>query len=385
MTAQKLLEIIQSEQRNGVKPNQEEELKRYIDRLLCTKEFNLSKERQDEMVEKYRYIATILPTKFQDISSYYILRERFLGFDEIVNDVLSPQADDTRLNTFPVFGTIKMPRFNAFITPTDNKDDSLIVFGESLITFAGMISKCVALSMAFEEGEDDIINFFTDIDNIKNVLDLDKTAVAHFLDLMFAYMLTFEPYYAKMFFVLPQIAPMASVLCRGFETFIAGHEYAHYLLGHRGVRNLSDLEKVNVFREIEADTLGMKIAHKRLLCDNFDDDLAIAGIYLGLKSVELTELIVNLRECRDGNCFVYETHPKASIRCESFLKGITKQENLLMIESVDFIIEYMMKEFNLMFDCFVRKFGDKFWETSDILETLQNIQHSIYERYPALC
>jgi hypothetical protein len=49
-------------------------------------------------------------------------------------------------------------------------------------------------------------------------------------------MLTNESVYTMMFYTGAHYSPIASVLCRGFETFIAGHEYAHHLLEHKGVK-----------------------------------------------------------------------------------------------------------------------------------------------------
>jgi len=91
MTPQELLEKIQRAQYGGIEPNQEDRLNRYINRLLNTREFALSEEEQNKMVEGLKTTAKSLPTKFQDISSYNILMSRFLGLQDVLTNENMPR------------------------------------------------------------------------------------------------------------------------------------------------------------------------------------------------------------------------------------------------------------------------------------------------------
>jgi len=192
MTPQELLEKIQNAQHGGIEVDQEDKLNRYINRLRNTREFELTAEQQEKMIESLRRAAQSLPTKFQDISSYNILLDRFLGLQDVLGDgnVQFEGQWNVKPKSIPVFGTVVMPRFNAFITPTEDTNDALIIFSESLITFARTISKCISLAMPISLGEDDMVYFSTDVEQVKASLAQNQDTISYFVDLMFSYMLT---------------------------------------------------------------------------------------------------------------------------------------------------------------------------------------------------
>lgn len=394
MKPEEYLEKIQREQAGGIEPNLEEQLNRYINRLLKTSEFMLNKEQEDAIIEKYKLVAKTLPTKYQDISDYYILQERFLGLDEIIvnGEVRNFDGSLIKSKGIPAFGTIKMPHFNAFITPSEGSGEALVVFSENLILIAGIISKCVALTMPIEETKDGYIDFYTDIASIKENIEYKKDGIVHFIDLMFAYMLSNEPRYAKMFFVGQLYAPIASIFCNGIESFIAGHEYAHHLLGHTGINNIDDMENETAYRpesylqEIEADTLGAEIARRRLVLNGNDEELSLAGIYLGLKSMNILSKLNNLKRNRNEDYHFSETHPSAQVRQRNFIDRIVKNENenMDLINGIDYIINCMWSEFRLMFDYALKIIGEDFWISKyieDVEEKLEILRNEIKRKY----
>jgi len=394
MKPEEYLEKIQREQANGIEPDQEEQLNRYINRLLITKEFMLNKEQEQAIIEKYKLVASMLPTKFQDISDYYILQERFLGLDEIIKngEVRNPDSSLIKSKGIPVFGTIKMPQFNAYIEPSEDSAEALVVFSENLLLLAGMISKCIALAMPIDETDEGLIDFYTDIDSIKANIEYKKDGVAHFLDLMASYMLTYEPRFAKMFFVGPLYAPIASIFCNGIESFVAGHEYAHHILGHTGINSVDNIENEAAYKpesysqELEADTLGADIARRRLVLNGNDEELSLAGIYLGLKSMQLLNKITNFRHYRDEDYYFSKSHPSAQIRQKNFIDHFVKNEegSSELIDGIDFVVDYMWREFKSVYNDVLIIAGDNWGGAEIILENLQLFKNEINKKYPFL-
>jgi len=183
-------------------------------------------------------------------------------------------------------------------------------------------------------------------------------------------------------------------ICRGFETFIAGHEYAHHLLEHKGVKNIADLDNEKAFdadyysQELDADSLGADLAFTRMVLDGDDEELSLAGIYLGLKSIDLSERINNIRLYRNEDYYFSETHPAPIVRQEAFLDQAHEHsggndEWLQATVSIDYVVEHMWDEFINVHNLFIEKFGEGYWETDEVDMLLQAIKSEVYDRYRA--
>jgi len=323
-----------------------------------------------------RRCETVLrcPSKYQLLLDYFYLSEIFenlaKGIEAGVLDFLS----GTNLKRFerkkiPLFGTLHMQQFSAYITPHGNINDPVIIISDGLLAFSERISNVVALSFSFDKSE-------MDIEKIKAHIKQNKIGLAHFIDimtaeLMFGTSILIEPI-SEHLFVDRQQGMMAMVLRDAFQTFIVAHEYSHYIDGHLGLPDLEYDDSIdesaynkevkssggireNYRREHFADCYGLIIAINSMTHAGYPRALSFAGIYLCLSSIELMEKIINLRHRLDENYYQNSTHPPPQKRKEVILEMIEEDyetETLIRkyFDAIDCIFENSWNEFRKVVD-----------------------------------
>jgi hypothetical protein len=133
----------------------------------------------------------------------------------------------------------------------------------------------------------------------------------------------------------------------------------------------------------------MDLAFARMVIDGSDEELSLAGIYLGLKSIELSDRLNNIRLHQAEDYYFSETHPAPIIRQEAFLDRAHKHsggndEWLQATISVDYAVEHMWAEFQNIHNLFIEEFGEGYWETDEIDMLLQAIKAEVYDRYKGI-
>ena len=318
------------------------------------------------------------PSKYQLLLDYFYLLEIF---DNLVKGIEAGVLDfliGSKLKRFerkemPIFGTLHMQRFSAYITPHGNINDPVIILSDGLLAFSEKISNVIAISFPFEKTDNGKIMISSDIEKIKAHIKENKNGLAHFIDILTAEML-----FGTSILVEPLNGPllsgeqqgvMAMVLRDAFQSFIVAHEYSHYIDGHLGMPYLDhddmaerDLSKwgemikrnggirENYRKELFADCFGLIIAINSMTHAGYPRALSFARIYLCLNSIELVEKIINLRYRRKENHYQNITHPPPMERKKVVLSMIeedneTETLNQKYFDAIDYIFESYWDEF----------------------------------------
>ena len=244
-----------------------------------------------------------------------------------------------------------MFQFSAQILPPNENIGNIILISSGLMTYALLISKIVGMSLPIKNFQGKIgieINEDLIISNVEKSPELEL----RFIDLMLACLLTGEAVRARQYMLNETINFMVTPIIVGFECFVIAHEYSHYLLGHldKEIHNirqltLSDMHEIihNWNDELEADTLGIKLAIRAVEKSGLLSDFGLLGIFLCLKSFELFERLNLIRNNEEKNTITFsEPHPPAFSRIKNYMEIITAVDNnKYLILSINRLIDFL--------------------------------------------
>lgn len=308
-----------------------------------------------------------LPTDYQEVWSYALVKTIFREIQEVTADAKIKDEKMEKLPPIPVFGTVRMGNFSAqIVCPIE--DDYLIVFSEGLFGFSNLFSKVLAGCFVLEKTEDEWNSFSTDLAKIEKHMGETPEIQQHFDDLLLAYMVDGHPHAARQYYPMRELASMISILCDGMETFVAAHEYSHLVLGHladtsRKFREITPdnetdpLENVEIQEvfyqwkdEMQADMLAMDITMQVMLRKGYDKALSFMGIQAAMLGMELLDRMQNLKEGKDPlQPIVCATHPSTEMR-----KQILQQEARRLDENILELVDVQEKMVELLWNNFMR-------------------------------
>lgn len=346
-------------------------------------------------VEYMEETAKDLPTEYQEVWSYALLKTIFREIQEVTANAKIRDERIEKLPPIPVFGTVSMGDFSAQIV-CPIAGDYLIVFSEGLFGFANLFSKVVADCFVPEKTDDRWNMFSVDFVKIEKRMEETPEIQRHFDDLLLAYMVEGHPHAARQYYPSEVLAGMQSILCDGMERFIAAHEYSHLVLGHladtgRKFREITpdngavpseSAEIREVFYqwrdEMQADMLAMDITMQIMLRKGYDKALSFMGIQAAMLGMELLDKMQNLKKGNDPlQPAVCATHPSTEMRKqllqekareidESILDLVKVQENI-----VDFLWKNFMRFYRALEDSLREGtesvFDVPFWITQEVI------------------
>ncbi|MFF3762557.1 hypothetical protein ACFYYR_00445 [Streptomyces sp. NPDC001922] len=227
----------------------------------------------------------------------------------------------------PTLGTLVTGEINAVTLLVPGSDAHLVVFEDQLLNFANLFSKAVALAMPFEGGDDGMLRFSVDMDEVHRHLRESPEALERFREVVFAYLLHGEPGSAPQYFASPQVSGLASILRNGLELFVLGHEYGHVLDGHLADGTASrrllgtsgpDVAEATWSWEKEhiADLIGWNLSMSAMNEQRYDLALSHAGVELFFSAYEVLNRALSLLMRGTDTVGTSTTHPPASDRRE---------------------------------------------------------------------
>ena len=401
MTPVEMLRELQKEANKVAKydvPSAEDKIAKYEKYSNLLRLHGHSNEVMDMFHKQLEEAINILPTEYQELGTYNILMQLFLDLEKVIkSDVFRAELKDSiELKPIPTFGTVPLSTFSAFITPTDNASMPLIVFSEKFFIFAHLISEAVGMGFYIFNSDDNMITITAQHDSLKEHISQNPIVMARSLDLLFAYALLDDPSITKhrfnTKFPSKYNEKIAIMLHKGFELFVVAHEYAHYLLGHTGLRNIdellhgvhsSDCEEKYV-DEIAADTLGAVLSSYHFLIEDSEyKPLSFLGAYLCIHCLGMLNKINNLKLGRDEDYHFSDTHPNSEIRRMFLRESVVGNDEMTLtfFDIIDFIISQIWEEFKKIWNEGIEIYGDSFMDKSLSREMFEDVQSEIYERY----
>jgi len=309
---------------------------------------------KNDVTEEYLYIVdkykdVVLPTKYQDPITYYMLLDIVKGIDEIKDAVLEGfPSSNTKI---PLFGTVNFHVFSAEICTTKCTDKLIIISG-GLFTYANLISKVVAQTFPIiGDGE-----FSTDINKILQHVQNTPNIKLRYFDLMMACLFTNKAPKARQYFINMNLNNLVEVIRHSFEVFIVAHEYAHSLLGHLDDKNINntvpietfdDLDVKQIFHnwedEIQADLLGAALTLGVMNKKGYDSFLAMIGIIVCTNSFEQFDLINALRSKNEKD--LSTTHPPGTLRQSVLIEYFFYESDVKLFPIINSILNNLWSEF----------------------------------------
>lgn len=346
-------------------------------------------------VEYIKETEKDLPTDYQTVWSYALLKTIFREIQEVIANAKVRDERIEKLPPMPVFGTVSMGDFSAqIVCPIE--DDYLIVFSEGLFGFANLFSKVIADCFVLEKTDEGWNIFSTAFAKIEKRMKETPKIQRHFDDLLLAYMVERHPHAARQYYLSEALAGMQSILCEGMERFIAAHEYSHLVLGHladtgrkfreimpdHGAVPSESAEIREVFYqwrdEIQADMLAMDITMQIMLRKGYGKALSFLGIQAAMLGMELLDRMQNLKEGKNPlQPVARATHPSTEMRKQLLQeKAQNIDENILdLVKVQEKIVDLLWNNFM----CFYRElenslqegtesvFDVPFWITQEVI------------------
>jgi len=340
-----------------------------------------------------------LPTPYQNPGAYklmmHLINTLKQGLDSFVN---SSDGSEVEWKEFPVFGTASIREVSAYIT---NTASPLIILSNSIFGLANQISKAIAWAYPVVQAGKKL-SYSTNVDEIKKRLDDFKEPSGRFADLFFSYFMGYNTHASEQYYLEKRYMDMQVTFRDSFEIFVLAHEYSHYYFEHEtfmiGGNEFSAeevegvKEKVidNYFQEFEADAFGAKLTISAIQKKHdVDKTLAVAGVYLCLKSLELIRRVNNLRDGKDEDHFDSMTHPPFEMRYEYFRELVLEDDTERtgsFLDTIDFIVDYYWAEFKSVYCLVEERFKSRLdLQIRDLIgkEWVHKvIQGIIYDMYP---
>lgn len=384
MTAIQYLEQKQREQYGStLRDPQEEQLKKHIQLIqhLDDPKYPMSDKEKEENIKEFIEDMNSCPSKYQNVLEYRIMRDLFFSLKEVIDSGMVTSADGLKIEwkDLPVFGTLKMNDFSAYITLVNNVSDPLIVFSDTVLNFASLISKAISLSFPVKKEKNGGVSYSTDIKKIKQLLETQKEGIARFVDLMTAYSMYGRSKMAEAYYIDRKYIPLVDTFCIAFETFIIAHEYSHFVHEDLGSPTL-DMDELNTTeaedelvsrysQELNADVLGATLTLAKMNMAGYDKTLSASGVYLCLRSLELINRVKNILRGRDEDYYYSDTHPWPDFRIKMFLDKVVGNDIACLdyFKTIDFLIDIYWQEFRKTFDSLLKLFDkiDKNFQTID--------------------
>ncbi len=325
-----------------------------------------------------------IPTKYQSPSNYALLRILVKKIEKVTQEHSDTLKKLYKINLvkFPIYGSIPMGDFSAQVVGCGTESEILMLFCEGLFGMANLVCKAVAQCFPETNTDDNQSSFSINIDNVKDLIKKDKTAMARFTDIILAYSFKHNPYCAKQYIIDRERFRLVELLRNAFEIFVVAHEYAHLCLGHiskestkRKTDISNDYDRViySWAEELSADLLAAQIT----VLSADDPALGMAGIWICFDVMDtLDTLYINDNDER-SILQQYSTHPPAQIRKDNIKNAIENKDCFPLLETIDFIFSEFNQFSNRMLQI-LKTLADKYGlEVNNI--DLPLIQEIIYK------
>lgn len=225
-----------------------------------------------EYINTFQQYSKIVPPN-QSISDFEKMQELKIVFDQCIANKFD-KKHEYNYSDKVYFGTIESSNLNALILPVQESDEFLIIFNRSLWEGLQILSFCVSASTKDQ-------NESVELDHNEA-----KKHFPLFSKLLKGILLQKElPYFFSDNEVLndPLRSSMWALLHDALDSFVFGHEYAHFLRGHfmQDVKLMPTSMGIHRLRshcydwwmEYDADMTALDLSVFRFI-DNYEKDLA---------------------------------------------------------------------------------------------------------------
>lgn len=287
-----------------------------------------------------------IPSKYQDTFAYLDIYEIFENIANI-KELFNKEPFKSKFVNFdkeiPLFGTIPLNRFTALVTSPNNDTDEIIIISDGLQNFAfGLCSIIAAFYPCYSNKPLTLKHLILDEKYIKDVVDR-LSLKEHFYCLILYYHFFKDCH--RINIMSDHTIPMTEVLVQGFLHFVVAHEYCHFLIGHtsrndkpQAFSNNSIYSKKVISAEYEADLFAAMFTDAILTKNGAIYPLNIFGINICLRAFQILEKLDDLNNIKDGSYPAY-------ISRRNKLDKFTKRSEIDFFTSIDFIFDYLLKDF----------------------------------------
>ena len=302
--------------------------------------------------------------------------------------------EEVTFKDIPVWGTLDMEEFSAFVCTEDNAEN-IILISSGMFLFAHLLSKVIsqAFPIIYKNGE--AVGISTDYKKAIKRIKKNKIISVRFIDLMLSYLLTDSAQEAKQYLIPEKYYnTIAGIFTEAFETFVLAHEYSHHNLGHlenKAENNKITLEDIhlkhvdNFIDEVNADSLGAVITIGVMgERHGIDRALPLVGILLAMNTLKIFERLKESDFNIDFNIKDSTMPSSPELPSSNFRKRflfhsegvIGSLNNLELLEHVDKVFNELFQEFRK----FITKTKKKHFGNENVdFYTLQTLLYEIYE------
>jgi hypothetical protein len=336
-------------------PNLNEEarqgfLAKFLEQVLPDESHAERYRRQQKMLHEFREAQQSLPTPYQELGGYILVRGLASTIEKVLTD--GPAVEYQR----PVLGTLPTGQVNAITLRVPSSNDHLILFEWQLFTFALLFTKAIARALPIVGNNSDSLEFSFDEEDIRRKIQTDISVSGRFADVVLAYASTGLPSGAQPYLAEPQYQGISNAWCRAMELFVMGHEYAHVILGHldgtqvRSVAQLEGAEELDYSwrQEYVADVVGWSLMMKASDGDR-NAPFASLGAELFFGSLDVMDRAISLlRENDSSAASAKRSHPpnaerRANVRAaySQFLQEDDARQGVYLCELLEGTIDLL--------------------------------------------
>jgi len=339
----------------------ENELLAYIKYIenFC-KNSPMSKEESNELISTLYKDKLTLPTRYESITQYNILKELIKKIKKSIKD------SNMEFKYFPYWTTIPTGEVNACAIKLPEVKKEFLLFDSQLFLFCHLFSKAFSICLPITKKEEDVF-LSVEIKEVNKHLNKNKNnCIDKIIDILENYTINNHPGRAKQYFAPKEYENYIRIILNSMELLIVGHEFGHFNCGHldeNAMLAMTNAEKKgliskNHFEEYQADLIGCILTYQSIINEGYDSALSFIGIDLFFSSMILSLRYESFRSGVEDKYFKEEesdSHPTFAKRRQSLRLLIREidgfKENIESIEHLytayDDIIESIWKNIEI--------------------------------------
>ncbi len=286
-----------------------------------------------------------IPSKYQNPLHYLDIYEIFEFIQDTINEFdVEPFMSKFKYmkDGIPLFGTVPMKKFTAMIMSNSKDTDEIIIVSEELLDFAYSICSLIAICFPITpELPLTLDRLFPSQEALLELINKNRLR-ERFFYILFGYFNNLR--YDANKLINNETVTLTEKMVISFLTFVIGHEYCHFLLGHTRNMEKANAEFDDVIytersmeNELEADLFATMITDVSMRKKKCVYPISIFGIEICLICIDIISRI----ECLLGNTDT--THPNYIIR-KNNLKRLLVQRDFDYFGSIGFIFAYLTED-----------------------------------------
>lgn len=293
----------------------------YVDalhQLMVGGDFSTIEAARLALVEKFKSLEKDMPTKFQDITEYGVIKNVADNMEEDLNKFSNPEKFPKKI----LLGSLAIGQMNALVLPFTNRDEYIILFQSGLFGFLNLLASVV--SLAWPNSKDGTgYSILADPDVIRENILHNRDLKDQFFHILYTTLIEGNPHKMRHFNLNNEQKGFKESILRNAEMFILGHEFGHINRGHfkdrTNVEQKYGEQTINIKNknwqdEFAADLSGFEYVTAFGTKEPFEFALAYFGVAFFLTCQDIVELALstfgNNTDTRKGS----DTHPSPKLR-----------------------------------------------------------------------